>query len=170
MSKSNTFHLGLTMAGAVSAGAYTAGFMDYILEALANWEKAKANDVDNMIPHHNVIIDAIGGASAGGMVSMITALALCNGNIKPVKTVSHTKTGNILYDSWVFLDDDDSLYDGSGRGETTFKKMLSETDLKDNKGAPSLLNSIPIDRIAEKVFEQFKKQKRLKIHEKYLTL
>ena len=41
MSQSNTFHLGLTMAGAVSAGAYTAGFMDYILEALSEWEKAK---------------------------------------------------------------------------------------------------------------------------------
>lgn len=141
------------MAGAVSAGAYTAGFMDYILEALSEWEKAKQLNNSN-IPSHNVIIDAIGGASAGGMVSMISALALCGGNLKPVKNVSHTKTGNILYDSWVFLDDDDSLYDGSGSGKTTFKKMLSNSDLKENKGAPSLLNSKPIDRIAEKVFEQ----------------
>ncbi|MTE25684.1 patatin-like phospholipase family protein [Winogradskyella ouciana] len=153
MSQSNTFHLGLTMAGAVSAGAYTAGFMDYILEALSEWEKAKQLKKEH-IPNHNVVIDAIGGASAGGMVSMITALALCDGNLKPVKKKSSTKTGNILYDSWVFLDDDESLYDRSGDGETTFKKMLSNSDFKDNKGAPSLLNSKPIDRIAEKVFEQ----------------
>lgn len=155
--KSNTFHLGITMAGAVSAGAYTAGFMDYILEALSAWETAKNENKDNPnsnIPNHNVIIDAIGGASAGGMVSMITTLALCSGKIKPVKEVANTKTGNILYDSWVFLDDDDSLYDGSKKGKTTFEKMLSNTDIKAGKGAASLLNSIPIDRIAEKVFEQ----------------
>lgn len=151
---SNTFHLGLTMAGAVSAGAYTAGFMDYILEALSEWEKAKQESNNDKIPKHNVIIDAIGGASAGGMVSMITALALCDGNHKPVKKVSHTRTGNILYDSWVFLDDDDSLYDGNNKGETTFKKMLSVSDLDGKKGASSLLNSKPIDRIAENVFKQ----------------
>jgi len=155
--KPGTFHLGITMAGAVSAGAYTAGFMDYVLEALSAWEDAKKtneNNPNSNIPNHSVIIDAIGGASAGGMVSMITTLALCNGNIKPVREVSNTKTGNILYDSWVFLDDDESLYDGRGTGKTTFEKMLTNTDLEANKGAPSLLNSIPIDRIAEMVFEQ----------------
>jgi hypothetical protein len=36
-----TFHLGLTMAGAVSAGCYTAGVMDYLFEALDLWERAK---------------------------------------------------------------------------------------------------------------------------------
>ena len=29
-----TFHLGLCLAGAVSAGAYTAGVVDYLFEAL----------------------------------------------------------------------------------------------------------------------------------------
>lgn len=155
-SKPGTFHLGITMAGAVSAGAYTAGFMDYVLEALSAWEAAKKEHKgkpNSVIPDHKVIIDAIGGASAGGMVSMITTLALCTGGIKPVREVSNTKTGNILYDSWVFLDDDDSLYDGSSTGKTTFEKMLGNVDLDAGKGAPSLLNSKPIDRIAEKVFE-----------------
>ncbi len=154
---SKTFHLGLTMAGAVSAGAYTAGFMDYILEALSEWYNAKQIHKDNNksnIPKHNVVIDAIGGASAGGMVSMITALALYEGKIKPVREKANTKTGNLLYDSWVFLDDDDSLYEGSKKGKTTFEKMLSDSDLDDKKGAPSLLNSKPIDRIAEQVFEK----------------
>ncbi|WP_194767494.1 patatin-like phospholipase family protein [Tamlana sp. I1] len=154
--KSNTFHLGLTMAGAVSAGAYTAGFMDYMLEALNAWEAAKKqneNNPNSKIPNHNIIIDAIGGASAGGMVSMISALALCSDQLEPVKEVSHTKTGNVLYDSWVFLDDDDSLYDGRKTGKTTFEKMLTNNDLETNKTAPSLLNSKPIDRIAERVFE-----------------
>lgn len=153
----NTFHLGLTMAGAVSAGAYTAGFIDYVFEALNEWEKAKKEQADNPasnIPMHNVVIDAIGGASAGGMVSMITALALCTGKIKPVQEVSNIKTGNILYDSWVFLDDDDGLYDGSGKGKTTFEKMLTTDDIPSGKGAPSLLNSNAINNIAEKVFNE----------------
>jgi len=144
------------MAGAVSAGAYTAGFMDYILEALSEWETAKketANNPDSNIPKHNVCIDAIGGASAGGMVGMIATLAMYAGNWKPVRKVSDVKTGNILYDSWVFLDDDVSLYDGKKTGKATFEKMLNTSDIKSN-GAPSLLNSNPIDAIAERVFNE----------------
>ncbi|WP_400078696.1 patatin-like phospholipase family protein [Winogradskyella sp. R77965] len=153
MSK-QTFYLGLSMAGAVSAGAYTAGFMDYILEALSEWENAKkeqANNPDSNIPKHNVIIDAIGGASAGGMVGMISTLAMCSENWTPVKKVSNVKTGNILYDSWVFLDDDMDLSNGSNASKTTFEKMLETSDIEE-KGAPSLLNSKPIDNIAERVF------------------
>ncbi|NHF59912.1 hypothetical protein FK220_011210 [Flavobacteriaceae bacterium TP-CH-4] len=153
-----TFHLGITMAGAVSAGAYTAGFMDYVLEALNEWEKAKEKNrnavqgqFDKRIPMYNVQIDAIGGASAGGMVSMITALMFHYKEMKPVREVSYTKTGNILYDSWVFLDDDMTEKDRNKR-KTTFRKMLEIDDLKGQKGAPSLLNSKPIDTIAERVF------------------
>ena len=104
MSK-QTFHLGLSLAGAVSAGAYTAGFVDYLLEALSEWELAKQaqkNNPNSNIPNHNVVIDAIGGASAGGMVGMIATLAFYEGNWKPVKKVSNKKTGSILYDSRVF--------------------------------------------------------------------
>lgn len=36
-----TFKIGLTMAGAISGGAYTAGVLDFLFEALAEWEKAK---------------------------------------------------------------------------------------------------------------------------------
>ena len=156
MSK-QTFHLGLSMAGAVSAGAYTAGFVDYILEALTEWERekqAQAGNPDSKIPNHNVIIDAIGGASAGGMVGMIATLALYSGNWKPVKKVSNVKTGNILYDSWVFLDDDLSLYSKENRGKATFEKMLDTSDINPEVGAPSLLNSVPIDNIAERVFNE----------------
>jgi len=41
MENQKTFRLGIAMAGAVSAGAYTAGAMDYLLEALESWQKAK---------------------------------------------------------------------------------------------------------------------------------
>lgn len=35
------FQLGLCMARAVSAGSYTAGVMDYLTEALEEWEKRR---------------------------------------------------------------------------------------------------------------------------------
>ncbi len=55
-SKPGTFHLGITMAGAVSAGAYTAGFMDYILEALSAWEAAKKENENN--PNSRLFVSA----------------------------------------------------------------------------------------------------------------
>lgn len=164
-SNSKTFHLGITMAGAVSAGAYTAGFMDYLLEALSNWEAAKEKNrlleqqgkkPDLRIPMHDVSIDVLGGASAGGMVSMITALAFFKGDLKPVKKPSSKKTGNFLYDSWVFLDDD--IDEATGEllktGRSSFEKMLDTEDLDNNDNIPSLINSKPIDRIAERIFEE----------------
>ena len=51
------------MAGAVSAGAYTAGVVDYLLESLHLWEKAKKHNTilgkehpeyNHSIPMHDV--------------------------------------------------------------------------------------------------------------------
>ena len=39
--KNKTFRIGICMAGAVSAGAFTAGVMDYLMEALGDWEEKK---------------------------------------------------------------------------------------------------------------------------------
>ena len=36
-----TFEIGLVMAGAVSAGAYTAGVVDFLIEALDTWDQAR---------------------------------------------------------------------------------------------------------------------------------
>ena len=36
------FEIGLVMAGAISAGAYTAGVIDFLVQALDEWENAKA--------------------------------------------------------------------------------------------------------------------------------
>src|SRR5580658_6096304 len=70
------FYLGLCMAGAVSAGSYTAGVVDFLLEALEKWEKRRGQPG---VPTHRVEIPVIGGASAGGMTGIITASALQQG-------------------------------------------------------------------------------------------
>src|ERR1700744_372093 len=71
----DTFYVGLCMAGAVSAGAYTAGVMDYLMEALSEWEKRRGQQG---VPSHLVQIPVMGGASAGGMTSLIGATSFNN--------------------------------------------------------------------------------------------
>ena len=55
-----SFRIGLCMAGAISAGAYTAGVMDYLIEAMEEWQRRKDNNVPNT-PSHIVDIPVIGG-------------------------------------------------------------------------------------------------------------
>lgn len=61
------------MAGSVSAGAYTAGVIDYLMEAFENWEKVRGRD--NSIPTHKVEIDVLGGSSGGGMTAAMAFFA-----------------------------------------------------------------------------------------------
>ena len=79
----NTFEIGLVLAGAVSAGAYTAGVLDFLFEALDTWHRAKRDDEkagrlgeDRTVSHHTVRVHIITGASAGGMNGAIAAVAL----------------------------------------------------------------------------------------------
>lgn len=79
----NTFEIGLVLAGAVSAGAYSAGVLDFLIEALDTWHRAKLEDEkagrtgeDRTVPHHKVRLHIITGASAGGMNGAISAVAL----------------------------------------------------------------------------------------------
>ncbi|MEP1096950.1 MAG: patatin-like phospholipase family protein [Cyclobacteriaceae bacterium] len=137
--KKDTFEIGLCMAGAVSAGAYTAGVVDYLIEALEEWEKKRGQEG---VPTHHVIIKAIGGASAGGMTGIIAASAL-NNAIEPIKTsdpndLFKPRPENKLYHSWVDLSDDDM-----------FPLMLDNADIEDGK-IYSLLNSNFIDEISKK--------------------
>ena len=103
-----TFHIGLCMAGAVSAGAYTAGVMDYLTEALAEWEKRRGNAG---VPTHKVVISVIGGSSAGGMTGIITGAAV-NQPLSPVavpppEQLLENRPDNLFYHTWVDLLNDD---------------------------------------------------------------
>lgn len=133
------FYIGLCMAGAVSAGAYTAGVMDFLLEALEEWEKRKT---EPGVPNHQVQIPVMGGASAGGMTSILAATALNNKLIpvdKPAENILAEHPENKLYHSWVDLTDEDML-----------SRMLNPSDVK-AEGVISALNSDFIDQIARKI-------------------
>lgn len=169
------------MAGAVSAGAYTAGVIDYLLETLRDWQLEKDKNLailrelfpgkedhtslnpdeinkleekgyDFGIPMHDVVIEVLGGASAGAMTAAVTTLALCTEN-NPVTTQvkGDGPTGNLIYDAWV------NLNDGKNPGETTLVQMFGTEDLNNEKRfIPSLLNSKPILRIGQKAAQALK--------------
>lgn len=109
--------IGICMAGAVSAGAYTAGVIDYLIETLEFWEKAKEKNraigegkpgYDERIPMHDVEIGVLSGASAGGMTAIIASRAI-------QETIEHAsfeqfrqqkdqyKPKNPLYNAWVSI-------------------------------------------------------------------
>lgn len=110
--RDDTFVLGLTMAGAVSAGAYTAGVLDFLIEALDAWTAAKT-DTNADVPRHNVVLAAISGTSAGGVCAPLMCAAMAAGDApvprKPVGLLDEaTKQPLVirnylprLYDAWV---------------------------------------------------------------------
>lgn len=111
-----TFHLGLTMAGAISAGAYSAGVFDFLVEALDAWEKRR-RELEEAgtppgewdVPRHRVVIPVVSGASAGGITGALGLLALAEQ--QPAGAVPRTRSydgvGDVtfrlprLYAAWV---------------------------------------------------------------------
>jgi hypothetical protein len=74
-----TFQIGLTMSGAISAGAYTAGVLDFLTEALDAWEEARNGAGSDAVPNHRVGLKVMSGASAGAITAAIAAIALVDG-------------------------------------------------------------------------------------------
>jgi len=144
-----SFKLCLTMAGAVSAGSFTGGVLDYLIETLTLWEEAKATnrklgvnhpEYNHSVPMHNVEIDVLSGASAGGITGTLTLMSLLSKNHKPVNRSNPKGEDNLFYKCWVKMADDDK--------SKTLEKLLNTNDLSKNKIPESLLNSIAIDKIA----------------------
>jgi predicted acylesterase/phospholipase RssA len=74
--RAHEFQIGLTMSGAISAGAYTAGVLDFLIEALDAWEDARNGPDADTVPSHRVGIKVMSGASAGAITAAIGAIAL----------------------------------------------------------------------------------------------
>lgn len=70
------FTLGIAMAGAISAGSYSAGALDFLIEALTEWEGRRQ---EPETPPHQVTIAALSGASAGGLTGALSLMSLAGG-------------------------------------------------------------------------------------------
>jgi predicted acylesterase/phospholipase RssA len=132
----DTFHLGINMAGAVSAGAYTAGVLDFLMEALEEWYAAKAA-LNAAVPAHNLSIDVFSGASAGGMCAAISSVMVSSAfdHIRNPADPTLTNTTNKFYESWV--------------NKIDIEPLLSLSDIEPGSPIRSLLDSDIIDQIAD---------------------
>ena len=120
--------------GSVSAGAYTAGVLDFLTEALEQWYAAKA--AGSAVPMHDISIDVFSGASAGGMCAAIASVML-QGEFEHIRNPadpSVVNTNNRFYESWVNRID---------------IEWLLQRDLADGAPVVSLLDSTIIDEIAD---------------------
>ncbi|MGE3936639.1 MAG: hypothetical protein AB7F67_25465, partial [Rhodospirillaceae bacterium] len=88
------FEIGLVMAGAISAGAYTAGVIDFLVQALDEWQRAKDDGAPD-VPSHDTVIKVMTGASAGGITAAI-ATAAFGGDIEAIEASPAGGTGNKL--------------------------------------------------------------------------
>lgn len=140
--KNCTFEISLVMAGACSAGAYTAGVIDFLLQALDAWEEAKATG-DPRIPQHRVLIRAAAGTSAGGIVAALLGMLPFVGRY-PITDLETAATAaevvnaerNLLFRSWV--------------RDIHIQGLLKTNDLQREVGVvPSLLNGEAVEEIAD---------------------
>jgi Patatin-like phospholipase len=136
------YEIGLVLSGAISAGAYSAGVMDFLIEALDAYEAAKARpDWDG--PTHDVRIPIMGGASAGGMTAAIAALHAFHKpeHVWPGRPLPEP-AANRLYSSWV--------------RDIDISRLLETSDLDgDNwqRGLRSLFCCDVIDEIVSNAFK-----------------
>ena len=134
-----TFEIGVVMAGAISAGAYTAGVIDFLFEALDDYYAARDRaDWDG--PRHDVRVPILSGASAGGMTAAIAGLHAFR-DFTPAAPAAPPPPPeqNRLYSSWVQA--------------ISIERLLETTDLKPRAGMPSALCCDVLDEIVADAFE-----------------
>jgi hypothetical protein len=140
MASDRTFELGLVMAGAISAGAYTAGVIDFLFEALDAYNEEKQKPGWDG-PTHDVQVPIMTGASAGGMTSAIGALQAFHdlAHVWPGQPVPPPEQ-NRLYSSWVT--------------DISLDRLLETSDLDSPgiQGLKSLLCCNVLDEIVAKAF------------------
>ena len=135
----NVYEIGLAMAGAISAGAYSAGVVDFLFQALHEWELAKRDDPDH-VPNHSVCIRAAAGASAGSITAALAAVAVAGG-LRPEKFAKadveeqpHKCVLPALYKAWVTLPDMASTAKDAN-------DLLTTNDLENGAAPQSILNA-----------------------------
>ncbi len=132
------FEVGLVLAGAISAGCYSAGVMDFLIEALDGYYAARdAPGWDG--PTHDVRVPVLAGASAGGMTAGMAALHMFRGldHVRPAEPPP-PEPRNRLYASWV--------------REIAIERLLETRDLDGTSGLKSVLCSAVLDDILGSAF------------------
>ncbi|MBD0273802.1 MAG: hypothetical protein ICV73_17975, partial [Acetobacteraceae bacterium] len=132
------FEIGFCMAGAVSAGAYTAGVLDFFIEALDAFTQERearlARGEGALL--HEVRVPVLGGASAGGMCAAMAAVFL-DARFPPVRrdTPEAERRSNPLYRAWV--------------SDIDIRPLLGDEDVRSGRPLESLLDCTVLERIVD---------------------
>ncbi len=153
MSAHPKFQIGLALAGGTSAGAYSAGVVDFLIEALDTWARHQGTDHDGVkVPALDVQISSVAGASAGGICASILA-ATADLSYPPARADGDRSKWNLnpFYHTWVneldisqFLGTNDLPQD---------KNTGSIADNPTKKDVLSVLDSSRLTKIAEGVID-----------------
>jgi len=132
--EADVFELGLALGGTVSAGAYTAGVLDFLIEALDAFEKYDGPDK----PTWKVKIKVMTGTSGGGVNAALMARALSY-QFPPIRASSSLaeQQQNPFYSIWV--------------KDLDIMGMLAVDDLTAGSKPVSFLNSKPLEDCAIKI-------------------
>ncbi len=147
-----SFEISLCMAGAISAGAYTAGVVDFLIEALDAWEAVRGQPG---VPDHRVILAGFAGASAGGIVGALASVALSGDNSPSPGMPPPPDWVKIrrLYQAWVTGPD---MIPVPTTGEFTARPgFLGIDDLAAGitaRQVPSILNGAVLNAIRDRCF------------------
>ncbi len=161
--------IGLILAGAVTAGCFTAGALDYLFNTLRMWEEAYVEDqrkdpADRLeIPKPSIMIDVIAGASAGSMNAAVALLALLSRKFESeVKregksvSIEIEAERNLLYQTWVnyLIRLPEDKVDG-----LLATKLFSTSDIsgKDSEKVKSLINAKLIEDVVDELKKILKK-------------
>jgi hypothetical protein len=140
------FGLAIVLGGTVSAGAYTAGVLDFLMEALDEWESARERDPN--AEQHKVELTIVTGSSGGGVCGGILSKAL--GFIFPhVRRDPHNASRNealLLKPAGLKIDcntSDNPFWD------VWVEKLRIGGLLQNENGDESLLDATPINEAAK---------------------
>ena len=138
-----TFEVGLVLGGTVSAGAYTSGVVDFLIEALDEWQKARVKpdgSPDTTVPDWKVKIKVVTGTSGGGITAAVLARALAY-KFPHIRANSSTddQNSNPFYSIWV--------------NDVQIDKFLDSSDISPSNDLLALLNTQVLDDAATKIYQ-----------------
>jgi hypothetical protein len=122
------FEIGLALAGAVSAGSYTAGVLDFLFEALDAWHARPDCP-------HRVKLSVLSGTSGGALAAAVALLA-ARSKFPPVRpdTPAAERALNPLYDAAV--------------NRIDIEALLATGDIERDRRVLSILNGDVVARTA----------------------
>ncbi|HYI84164.1 MAG TPA: hypothetical protein VEX11_13250, partial [Acetobacteraceae bacterium] len=112
------FRLGLVLNGTAAAGAWTAGALDLLVEALDLWDDKKREDRERgdgraSVPDHELRVGIASGTSGGGLCASLLARAALWDFPHATDAEAPANAGNPFWRTWVETLDIASMLDAS---------------------------------------------------------